>query len=314
MQNFQNNVVGHSFSSQDVSSDEEPPDDTRLHKKEHHEEKEWKNNEPQTQLTINTQTTTQATEIKTSSPVLTSIKGETPQFFIGNEKGCENGFTKDPQGIKTVNYSWVNPKLEARVSKEGSGIFCLQDIPKDEHLVVWTGRILSTEQAIPIMNTNDKHYILQVGDGFYQVPLSEYREPADWTNHSCEPNAGFGKGSPICLSAMRDLKVGDQVCFDYGMCETDERLWDPMDCLCGTPSCRGKITANDWKLYPDLHIRYKGYWSPHVQRMLDAMLPAKPAKAAKVGAIVRAKPKKGGKKRAAGGRKKIRGPRRFRIA
>jgi hypothetical protein len=216
--------------------------------------------------------------------------------------------------MKTVNYSWVNPKLEARCSVQGSGIFALENIPKDEHLVVWTGRILSAEQALPIMDTNDKHYILQVGEFFYQVPLSDYREPADWTNHSCEPNAGFGKGSPICLSAMREIKIGEQICFDYGMCETDPRLWDPMDCMCGTPSCRGKITANDWKLYPELHERYKGYWSPHVQRLLDTLAPAKPLKTVKVGAIVRAKPKKGGKKRVAGGRKKVRGPRRFRIA
>jgi hypothetical protein len=290
--------------SVEITSDEEPPD-SNLHKKEHHEEKNEKH-----QLTINPEIKTSPTLSSTTSPTekLSEIK-TTPDS--PKSSGCEGGFTKDPSGIRTVNYSWVNPKLEARVSVHGSGIFALENIPKDEHLVVWTGRILSAEQALPIMNTNDKHYILQVGDGFYQVPLSDYREPADWTNHSCEPNAGFGKGSPICLSSMREIKVGEQICFDYGMCETDERLWEPMDCQCGTPNCRGKITANDWKLYPALLQRYKGYWSPHVQRLLDQMVPAKPVKTAKVGAIVRAKPKKAVKKR---GNKKIRGPRRFRIA
>src|SRR5687767_14701326 len=68
--------------------------------------------------------------------------------------------------VQVVHFSWVNPKLEARVSPQGSGVFALEDVPQGEHLVVWTGRILSTEQALPIMNTNDKHYILQVSDGF----------------------------------------------------------------------------------------------------------------------------------------------------
>jgi hypothetical protein len=83
-----------------------------------------------------------------------------------------------------VSVSWVNPKLEARVSNTGSGIFALQKISAGETLIVWTGRIVSAEQALQIMETPDKHYILQIGDGFYQCPLQAAREPADWTNHS----------------------------------------------------------------------------------------------------------------------------------
>jgi len=176
------------------------------------------------------------------------------------------------------NFSWIHPKLEARHPVDdsdddsGSGMFATEPIKAGEHLVVWTGRIVTADQALAsgIMDTDEKAYLLQVGVGFYQVPLSEEREPADWTNHSCEPNAGFGKGSPICLSAMRDIAVGEEICFDYAMCETDERLFEPMKCLCGTASCRGWITAHDWKL-PALWESYKGFWSPHVQREVDAL-------------------------------------------
>ena len=169
-----------------------------------------------------------------------------------------------------VSVSWVNPKLEARTSHTGSGIFALQPIDKDDVLIVWTGRILSAEQTLTLMDTADKHYILQIADGFYQTPLQAGREPADWTNHSCKPNAGFGKASPICLSAMRAIGVGEEVTFDYGMCETDERLWEPMECMCGVEQCRGLITANDWRLHPVLWERYHGYFSPHVQKCIDA--------------------------------------------
>jgi hypothetical protein len=292
---------GTSSCSQPESESEEPPDGNPLHKKEHHDEKEWKKEDvSQTKLT------TQVVEIKTVE-LNTTVTADT------KSSGCEGGFTTNPHAMKTVNYSWVNPKLEARCSVQGSGIFALENIPKDEHLVVWTGRILSAEQALPVMDTNDKHYILQVGDGFYQVPLSEYREPADWTNHSCEPNAGFGKQSPIVLSSMREIKIGEQICFDYAMCETDPRLWDPMDCMCGTPNCRGKITANDWKDFPALWARYKGYWSPHVQRLLDAMQPTQASKAAKSSTALRTKVVKKGAKKRVTGRKKTRGPRRIRI-
>lgn len=144
--------------------------------------------------------------------------------------------SRPPEGVDLgepleapVRFSWVNPKIQARVCKTGTGVYAMEDVPKDETLIVWTGKILSAEEALYIMETEDRHYILQIGDRFYQTPLTQHREAADWTNHSCEPNAGFGKGSPVCLSAMRDIKAGEQICFDYAMCETDPRLWDPMD-------------------------------------------------------------------------------------
>ena len=164
--------------------------------------------------------------------------------------------------------SYVSPQLEARVSHTGSGIFAVRAVSRGDVLIVWTGRICTAEQTLSLMSTADKHYILQVGDGFYQTPLQALREPADWTNHSCSPNAGFGLQSPVCLSAMRDIAAGEEVTFDYGMCETDERLWEPMECQCGSEQCRRWITANDWKR-PELWQRYAGFFSPHVQRRID---------------------------------------------
>lgn len=191
-------------------------------------------------------------------------------------------FFADSQPIPyKVKFSYVSEKLEARTSPTGCGMFAIQDVKQHETLLVWTGRVVDATTALAVMDTSDKHYILQVGDGFYQIPLSSDREPADWTNHSCEPNAGFGKNSPICLSAMRDIAAGEQICFDYGLCETDPRLWEPMECMCGTKSCRGMITANDWKL-PALHERYRGYWSPHVQRLIDGLESASVPKSAAV--------------------------------
>ena len=47
-----------------------------------------------------------------------------------------------------VSVSYVNPKLEARTSHTGSGIFALQPIDKDDVLIVWTGRILNATQTL----------------------------------------------------------------------------------------------------------------------------------------------------------------------
>ena len=39
--------------------------------------------------------------------------------------------------------------------------------------------------------------------------------PADWVNHSCEPNCGLS--GQIALVALRRLEPGEEVCFDYAM-------------------------------------------------------------------------------------------------
>ena len=47
------------------------------------------------------------------------------------------------------------------------------------------------------------------------------------------------------------------------------RLTFSSTCQCGGPDCRGRITGNDWQL-PDLWERYRGHFSPYLQRRIDA--------------------------------------------
>ena len=68
----------------------------------------------------------------------------------------------------------------------------------------------------------------------YMVSLPPFA-PADLVNHSCEPNCGI-IGSCL-LVAMRDIEVGEELCFDYAMTDTND--YDEFVCACGTPSCRG---------------------------------------------------------------------------
>jgi hypothetical protein len=51
------------------------------------------------------------------------------------------------------------------------------------------------------------------------------------------------------------------------MCDT--MPYDEFDCLCGATTCRHKVGGNDWQR-PELQKRYAGYFSPHVQRRIDA--------------------------------------------
>ena len=85
-------------------------------------------------------------------------------------------------------------------------------------------------------------------------------------NHSCEPNCGLVGGT--LLVAMRDIEVGEELCFDYAMCDASD--YDEFACLCGTPGCRGTITGADWR-DPVVQAKYMGYFSPYLMRRIAAL-------------------------------------------
>lgn len=174
--------------------------------------------------------------------------------------------------------SYLSSKLEGRPKADGSGngIFALEPIKKGEVVAVFGGVVHEWDTFVHLPE-RERSLCIQVEDRLFLVPgpIGE----GDYVNHSCNPNAGLS--GQIGLVAMRDIKAGEEVCFDYAM--SDTMPYDEFDCVCGQPNCRGRITGNDWQR-PDLQKRYAGYFSPHVQRRIDEMRAAQRAlRDAKVG-------------------------------
>lgn len=66
----------------------------------------------------------------------------------------------------------------------------------------------------------------------------------DYVNHSCEPNAMVSvTPSRVSLLAMRRIMPGEEVTFDYSTSSTESYEEWSMDCRCGTPSCRARISG-----------------------------------------------------------------------
>jgi len=162
--------------------------------------------------------------------------------------------------------SHLSPKLEARSlpEKGGMGVFALEPIGKGELLVLWGGQIIDESELDPAM-PNFSQRVLQIEEGLYLL-APEQLEPSDRFNHSCRPNAGLS--GQIGLVSLRDIMPGEEVCFDYAMC--DGSPYDEFICSCGSEDCRGNITGEDWKR-PELRERYAGYYSPYLQRRIDLL-------------------------------------------
>lgn len=162
--------------------------------------------------------------------------------------------------------SYLSPKLELRSCPEkgGYGLFAREALHAGELLAVWGGLIV-TEENLDTLPPERATHGIQVEERVYMVPAGD-GDPADYFNHSCDPNSGLS--GQIALIAMREVAVNEEVCFDYAMSDSSD--YDEFQCHCGSVHCRKRITGNDWKL-PELQRRYKGYFSPYLQRRIDTL-------------------------------------------
>jgi hypothetical protein len=170
-----------------------------------------------------------------------------------------------------VVQSWISSKARKGLASDiaGRGLFAVEAIAAGEVVAVKGGHIVDTVamQALPERLQNSE---IQIAEGLHLVALSEeeYEPVMLFINHSCEPNVGFAGN--VVLAAMRDVEAGEELTTDYGL--FDGIPESAMPCSCGTPSCRGTITGDDWR-DPELRQRYAGWFSRYLAdrqaRLLD---------------------------------------------
>jgi uncharacterized protein len=161
--------------------------------------------------------------------------------------------------------SYLLPALEVRwiPAKARHGVFARGPIAAGTVLTVWGGSVMPAGEFLRLPLERQRAGI-QVEEGLFLVAPSS--EPAEHFNHSCAPNAGMC--GQIALAARCNIAAGQEVCFDYAMC--DGLAYDEFDCDCGAPACRGRVTGEDWRR-PELWVRYPRAFSPFLQRRIDRL-------------------------------------------
>ncbi len=169
-----------------------------------------------------------------------------------------------PRSITVQPTGFISPKLEGRLidKKGGRGVFAREKVRAKEVLVVWGGEVVNGD-TLHDMSDDKRRVSIQIEEDLYLVTANE--GPADWVNHSCDPNAGLV--GQVVLVALRDIRAGEEVCFDYAT--SDASPYDEFECHCSAKNCRRHVSADDWKL-PELQARYAGHFSPYIQRRMDA--------------------------------------------
>jgi hypothetical protein len=89
-------------------------------------------------------------------------------------------------------------------------------------------------------------------------------DPTTKGNHSCDPNMWLADAMTVV--ARRLIDTGEEATMDYALVTVTEH-WS-MVCNCGSALCRRVVRGSDWRR-SDLRDRYRGHWSPFIQRRID---------------------------------------------
>jgi hypothetical protein len=171
---------------------------------------------------------------------------------------------------KQSSFSWINKKCTLVKNTGGIGVYATDSIKKNELISLSGGNIMFYDEEKK-SQIDKLDYSLQL-DNFFGIGI-KYKKDIEYScffNHSCNPNIGI-KGQLYFVS-MRNIRKGEQLCFDYAMTLDKMRGADfyKMKCLCGSKNCRGFITEDDWKI-PELQKKYDGYFQWFIQEKINCI-------------------------------------------
>ncbi len=133
----------------------------------------------------------------------------------------------------------------------GKGVYAIRPLKAGDTVLEYRGEIITWQEALdrhphdPSQPNHTFYFHLDDGhviDGKYQG------NSAKWINHSCDPNLEAEQdGDRVFLKALRDIAVGEELFFDYGLiidARMTAKLKKEYACWCGSPKCRGTMLAS----------------------------------------------------------------------
>ena len=133
---------------------------------------------------------------------------------------------------------------------DNKGLYATQDVKAGTIIIHYKGKLITkketernpkydNEKAIYLFNLNSRYDL----DGDFE------HNTARLINHSCNPNCEVaGKGLKLWIYALRDIKKGEELSYDYGF-SYDENYKDFV-CKCGERNCCGYIVreGSRWRI------------------------------------------------------------------
>ena len=131
------------------------------------------------------------------------------------------------------------------------GLCATKNIKPRTKIIEYVGKIISNKEVEknPKFDNSKDIYLFDLNN---KVSLDgDYNwNTARLINHSCNPNCEVeGKGLKLWISAIKDIKKGEELSYDYGFSYSKEDL-NNFVCKCGSAKCCGYIVREPsrWRI------------------------------------------------------------------
>ncbi len=163
---------------------------------------------------------------------------------------------KKPQPAARTAHAPLEPTSGRRTQVResgihGKGVYAIRPLKAGDTVLEYKGEIITWQEALdrhPHDPSQPNHtFYFHLDDG--HVIDGKYKgNSAKWINHSCDPNLEAEQdGDRVFLKALRDIDVGEELFFDYGLvidARMTAKLKKEYACWCGSPKCRGTMLAS----------------------------------------------------------------------
>jgi len=131
-----------------------------------------------------------------------------------------------------------------------NGLYANCNIKKGTRIIEYKGKIISskTSNTSPKFDNDKAIYLFNINKRFDLDGDFKFNT-ARLINHSCDPNCEvFGEGYKIWIYAMKNIKKGEELSYDYGF--GFDQDFKKYPCKCGSNKCIGFIVreGSRWRI------------------------------------------------------------------
>ena len=139
---------------------------------------------------------------------------------------------------------------KSNIDRKGRGLYATQDIKEGTRIIDYIGKIITKKQTeVSDKFDNAKPIYLFDLNNRYDMDGDVSWNTARLINHSCANNCDYdGKGLKLWVTAIKNIKKGEELTCDYGFgYDTDYKQFP---CKCGSINCVGYIVreASRWRI------------------------------------------------------------------
>ena len=133
---------------------------------------------------------------------------------------------------------------------DNKGLYASKNIKAKQIVIHYKGKLVTKKEVEKNSKfDNDKAiYLFNVNNRYDMDGDFEYND-ARLINHSCNPNCEVdGKGLKLWIVAIKDIKKGEELSYDYGFGYDED--YKQFVCKCGAKNCVGYIVreGSRWRI------------------------------------------------------------------